>query len=186
MTEHPAKSQKAKLPSPRERLDLILLGLSRGQSVEELCRQAGISRELFYRWMKRVREAGLKALESQEPGPKALSPMNPEGQLWRMEKRIKRLEKKNRKLSRQKDHLEEVVQISRRIIRRQGWEHDPLDPVKKNGARRTQRESFIVGNGRLSVPEALEFPLLPEVGASIARLAGGGGSAEELKEERGK
>jgi hypothetical protein len=103
-----------------------------------------------------------------------------------MEKRIKRLEKKNRKLSRQKDHLEEVVQISRRIIRRQGWEHDPLDPVKKNGARRTQRESFIVGNGRLSVPEALEFPLLPEVGASIARLAGGGGSAEELKEERGK
>ena len=63
---------KSKLPSPEERLELILLGLARRVPVRELCRQAGVSRELFYRWLRAVRLAGLRALESKAPGPKAI------------------------------------------------------------------------------------------------------------------
>ncbi|MBI4679538.1 MAG: hypothetical protein HY748_18350, partial [Elusimicrobia bacterium] len=51
-----------KLPSPRERLDLILLGLGRREPVKKLCEQACVSRELFYRWMRAVQAAGLRAL----------------------------------------------------------------------------------------------------------------------------
>ena len=62
---------QSKLPSPQERLDLLLLGLSRRESVKSLCQQAGVSREVFYRWLKRVREAALRALEAKAPGPAA-------------------------------------------------------------------------------------------------------------------
>ena len=55
-------SLQAKLPSPQERMELILLGLSRSRPIERLCLEANVSRELFYRWMGRVREAGLKEL----------------------------------------------------------------------------------------------------------------------------
>ena len=53
--------KQTKLASPQERLELILLGIGRQQTVENLCRQAGVSRELFYRWMKLVQEAALRA-----------------------------------------------------------------------------------------------------------------------------
>ena len=50
--------KNTKLPSPQERLELILLGLARTRPVKELCQQAGVSRELFYRWMGRFGKRG--------------------------------------------------------------------------------------------------------------------------------
>ncbi|MBI4669666.1 MAG: helix-turn-helix domain-containing protein [Elusimicrobia bacterium] len=87
-------STKIKLPSPTERMELILLGMARQESVQILCRQAGVSRELFYRWMKKVRKAGLAALEAQPPGPKsAWGSPNPGSCLPKTQDRIRRLER---------------------------------------------------------------------------------------------
>ncbi|MEK9145260.1 MAG: helix-turn-helix domain-containing protein, partial [Elusimicrobiota bacterium] len=82
-----------KLPSPRERLDLILLGLARREPATRLCEQAGVSRELFYRWMRAVREAGLKALEAKLPGPKRIEVEKAPKEALKLRERVGRLEK---------------------------------------------------------------------------------------------
>ena len=65
-----SKPQRTKLSSPQERLELVLLCLARQIPVNRLCQEAKVSRELCYRWLKAVRQAGLKALEPKAPGPK--------------------------------------------------------------------------------------------------------------------
>src|SRR3990172_12577999 len=52
---------KPKLPSPNARIVLIKRKLS-GEKVSDLCREAGISRVLFYRWYKRFINKGEKEL----------------------------------------------------------------------------------------------------------------------------
>ena len=123
---------QSKLPSPQERMELILLGLGRKMSVKDLCRQAHVSRELFYRWMRRVRRAGLKELEPRLSGPKEVQVADPEAEILKLRAKLEALEKEKRRLRKENEHLELILKTARRTIRRRGWE-EPEDPSKKNG-----------------------------------------------------
>lgn len=126
---------KAKLPFPPERLDLILLALSGQQPIKKLCNQAGVSRTIFYRWMRRVKEASLQALETQVPGPKKhKDPKKLPEKVEKLEKRVHKLSKRLKRLRHEKEHLEKVVGVAQRVIRRQRWTADELK-IKKKPAR---------------------------------------------------
>lgn len=127
-------SLQAKLPSPTERMELILLGMSRARPIEALCLEANVSKELFYRWMGRVREAALRELEPRRPGPKESKLMgDAEAEIKKLKARIAELEKDKQDLRKANEYLELVAKTAQRIIQRRGWE-DP-EPVKKNGKR---------------------------------------------------
>lgn len=162
------ESSRIKLPSPQERLDLILLGLGRRQSIQSLCKQAGVSRELFYRWMRWVREAGLKALEAKAPGPKAYKKGNAELLLRKLAARNERLEKETLRLRKERNHLKVVIRVGQRIIRRQGWGPFPQVESKKNAMRRRKRETFTSKSGQQS----------KSLGPPSASLPGGGAFTE--------
>lgn len=132
---NPSVVGKVKCPSPQERLELILLGLARAQSIESLCKEAGISRELFYRWMERVRTAGLLALEAKLPGPKLLEKKNLQTEHLQLKEKMEQLLKENRKLKKENRHLSLVAKVAQRIIRRQAWGPIPKVDSKKNGRR---------------------------------------------------
>ena len=87
---------------------------------------------LFYRWMGRVRRAGLKELEPAKPGPKEKRLDDPEAEIKKLRLKIAALEKDKKKLRKSKEYLELVVKTAKRIIRRRGWE-EPESPSKKNG-----------------------------------------------------
>ena len=112
---------QTKLPSPQERLELILIGLSRRRPIKELCLEAHVSRELFYRWMGRVHQAGLRALEARAPGPKERGLAKPEEEVAKLRVRLEALEAKSKRLRKDKQHLELMVKSARRTIRRRGW-----------------------------------------------------------------
>lgn len=124
---------KNKLPSPEERLELILLGLARRVPVRELCRQAGVSRELFYRWLRAVRTAGLRALEVKAPGPKAIPPEKAEPLAHKLKARVEQLEKVVRVLRKDRDHWQLLAETAKRIIRRNAWGPVTVPLSKKNG-----------------------------------------------------
>ena len=138
--------KQTKLSSPQERLELILLGIGRQQTVEGLCSQAGVSRELFYRWMRLVREAALRALEAKLPGPKALSP-SPEKQLRKFQEQLSRQGQELAKLRKERNYLKLVVKTAQRIIRRNAWGPFPQPDGKKKGMRPGKPAAFTSGNG---------------------------------------
>src|SRR3989338_2122931 len=162
---------KTKLPSPQERLDLILVGLARQQSIKQLCRQAGVSRGLFYRWVGRVRQAGLMAFEAKAPGPKEVKvKADVEAQLKSLEAKIEKLEKEKKLLREEKNHLKLVAEWAQRIIKRQGWGPLPKVESKKNDMRVRKQESSTVLSGLRRKfsgqpagfsPAAGEFPAAP-------------------------
>ncbi|MFI5360965.1 MAG: transposase [Elusimicrobiota bacterium] len=155
-----------KLPSPQERLELILLGLARRETATALCRQAGVSRELFYRWMRAVREAGLKALAAKAPGPKLIEPEKAPKEALRLRERVARLEKENKALRQEGAHWKLLAETAKRIIHRRGWGPEPK--VKKNAMRSPKPESPMPRSGAENAP--------PEPGPKT--LPGAGGSAE--------
>ena len=165
--------KRAKLPSPEERMELILLGLARKVPIQELCRQAGVSRELFYRWLRRVRKAGLKALEAEEPGPKEPVEEDARAQIERLQERIAELEGKTRKLSKERDSLERVADMAQRIIKRNAW--GPVEKgSKKNAMRARKDESAACGSGPASRPPEPGQGNSPNAGGSAAAPSGAG------------
>ena len=125
---------QTKLASPQERLELILLGIGRQQTVEALCCQAGVSRELFYRLMSRVRAAALKALEAKQPGPKTVSQPS-EKELLKMRERLERQEQELAGLRKALTYEKLVVKTAQRIIRRNAWGPFPGPDAKKKDTR---------------------------------------------------
>lgn len=119
---------QAKLASPVERLELVLLGLARETTAKELCRQAGVSRELFYRWMKQAREASLMALEKGKPGPKP--EREPSEEAKRLAEKVDRLLREKAALQQERSRLKLVLRQAKSIIQKNGW-----DDTKKNGER---------------------------------------------------
>lgn len=180
------KPKRIKLPSPQERLELILLGLARKVPVKELCRQAGVSRELFYRWLRAVREAGLRALEAKASGPKAVAPEKAEGWARNLNTQVGRLEQEVRGLRKERDHWKLLAETAKRIVLRNAWGQVPEPTSKKNGMRSPKRESFTAASGsRLGNREPQPRPLpgagaLPEArtgdGSTDASAGSGGGS----------
>ena len=177
---------KAKLPSPPERLELILLGLSRRTPIRELCAQAGVSRELFYRWMAAVRQASLKALEAKTPGPKAVRPEKAEAETLRLRERVKRRERELRSLRQERDRWRLRAEVSRRIIQRNAWSPPPEPPkVKKNGMRSSKLEASTSGSGASSGTQAPQPRPLPGAGdCPEARTGDGSPGASEPLERR--
>lgn len=163
-----------KLPSARERLDLILHALAERESATALCRQAGVSRELFYRWMRSVREAGLKALESKAPGPKRVRTEEAEQTAQKLLGRVARLEKEVRGLRKDRDHWRLLAETAKRIIRRQAWGPVPEPRSKKKSMRSLKREDFTLGSGARNAPQEPARPLSPGAGESAEARTGGG------------
>jgi len=163
-----------KLPSPLERLELVLLGIARREPATLLCEKAGVSRELFYRWMRVVREAGLKALEAKSPGPKRIMAEKAPKEALRLRERVARLEKANKALRLEASHWKLLAETAKRIIQRQAWGPVPEPRSKKNAMRRPRREESMPRSGTRSVPlEPRPKPLLG-AGESAAAPIGDG------------
>lgn len=167
-------SNAKKLPSPQERLDLILLGLARREPATKLCGQAGVSRELFYRWMRAVREAGLKALEAKLPGPKRIEAEKAPKEALRLRERVERLEKELRGLRKEKDHWKLLAETAKRIIHRQAWGPVPEPRSKKNAMQKSKRGSSTLGSGGGSAPPEPGSTPLPGAGESAGVRTGAG------------
>jgi len=136
-----------KLPSPLERLELILLGLDRREPATKLCKQAGVSRELFYRWMRAVREAGLKALEAKAPGPKRIPEEKAPKEAEKLQERVARLEKELKGLRKERDYQKLVAETAQRIIRRNAWGAPEAPQSKKKAMRGPKPERSTFGSG---------------------------------------
>lgn len=121
-----------KMEDPKERLELLLAGLSGKKDVSDLCQEAGISRELYYRWLEKMKEGALDALEQKEPGPgrKAATPKEVE----KLEEQVAKLNKKLAKARKETAYLGLVVKMAQKIIRRNAWGPFPAR-AKKNSAR---------------------------------------------------
>lgn len=169
---------RVKLPSPQERLELILVALAKQETVESLCRQAGVSRELFYRWMRAVRQAGLRALEAKAPGPKSFKEASA-SEVRRLKERLDRLEKDSRRLRRERDRFQELTEVAQRIIRRNAWGPFPT-ASKKNGNRTRKPVRFTNASGpsRKNTERGQESS--PDSGGSAGAPIGGG-SRDESK-----
>lgn len=166
-----------KLPSPLERLELVLLGLARQETVASLCQQAGVSRELFYRWARAVKEAGLRALEAKAPGPKRVTEAKAPARALKLEKRVQRLEKELKALRKERDRWRLVAEVAQRIIRRQGWGPAPRPPSKKNAMRDPRRGNATSASGPRSASEASQ-PASSHVVGGLPGARIGAGSAD--------
>ena len=175
--EEPKRTTK--LPSPQERLELILLGLARKVPVKELCRQAGVSRELFYRWLRAVREAGLRALEAKASGPKAVPPEKAVILARKRGQRVESLEKEVRGLRKERDHWKLLAETAKGIVLRNAWGPVPEPKSKKNGMRSPKRESFTAANGSRPGNRELQPRPLPGAGA-LPEARTGDGSTDAL------
>jgi len=171
------KSSKIKLPSPQERLELILLALAKRESVESLCRQGGVSRELFYRWMKAVREAGWKALEAKAPGPKRIPEEKLPERALKLDQRVRRLEKEQRALRKERDHWKLLAEVGRRILHRQGWGPVSPEESKKNAMRNPRPRSFTSRSGIRRSPKGPRPALSLGAGESAGAPTGDGSLA---------
>lgn len=179
------KTSKTKLPSPEERLELVLLGLIREQTVEKLCAQSGVSKALFYQWLRRGREGLLKALEAKKPGRKPLAQQASPDKIQALQERLKRLEQEAANLRKEKDRYKLQTEVAQRVIRRNGWNPE-IKPrkrrVKKNDEQMMKPENATSENGQSSAalepPSNRSQPSGESAGAPI-----GDGSPESLPAE---
>lgn len=167
-----------KLPSPLERLELILLGLGRRESATKLCKQAGVSRELFYRWMRAFREAGLKALEAKTPGPKRIPEEKAPKEAEKLQERVERLEKELKGLRKERDYQKLVAETAQRIIRRNAWGAPEAPQSKKKAMRGPRPERSTFGSGLRNEPKERQPESSPVAGEyPEARTGDGSGDA---------
>lgn len=182
------KSSKTKLPSPEERLELVLLGLIREQTVERLCAQSGVSRALFYQWLRRGKEGLLKALEARKPGRKSLSQeANPE-KFQALQERLKRLEQETASLRKEKDRYKLQTEISQRVIRRNGWNPEPKarkKRVKKNEEPTMKPESNTSATGQSNEASEPQPNHSRPSGESAGAPTGGGSTGSSPVEGQG-
>ena len=171
---------KTKLPSPQERLDLVLLGLIREQTVGKLCEQAGVSKALFYQWLRRGREGLLKALEAKKPGRKPAQEKQSPQEVLALQERLKRMEQEIAGLRKERDRFKLITEVAQRVIHRNGWNPEPQKRrAKKNDLQMTKREIATLENGLLNEAMAPPPARLRAFGESAAAPTGDG-SAESL------
>lgn len=53
-----------------QKYNIVSEGRSKNKQIAKVCEKYGISRETFYQWESRIKEAALEALEDKAPGPK--------------------------------------------------------------------------------------------------------------------
>ena len=178
--------QKTKLSSPQERLELVLLCLARQIPVNRLCQEAKVSRELCYRWLRAVRQAGLRALEPKAPGPKRVKVDPSPAEVLKLQERVQRLEKELKGARKERDRWRLISEVARRIIQRNAWGPIPKAWSKKKDMRSPKLESSTAASGPLPgnmEPQPRPLPgagALPEArtgdGSADASAGPGGGS----------
>lgn len=57
--------------TPEEKYQIVTEGRKSVKGVKHVCAKYGVSRETFYQWEARIKEAAMTALEDKSPGPKA-------------------------------------------------------------------------------------------------------------------
>jgi len=178
--------QKTKLSSPQERLELVLLCLSRQVPVKRLCQEAKVSRELCYRWLKAVRQGGLRALEPKAPGPKPVKSDPSPTEVLKLQEQVKQLEKELKGARKERDRWQLISEVARRIIQRNAWGPIPKAWSKKNGMRSPKLESSTATSGPLPgnrepqprpLPGAGTFPEAPTGDGSTGASAGPDGGS---------
>lgn len=181
------RNPQVKLASPTERMELILLGIARRSPVRTLCLQAGISRELFYRWMKKVRKAALLALEAQPPGPKMdQGTRHPRSRVpSKSQDRVRRLERDLAKTRKERERFKLLFQTAQRSIQGRAWGPIPKTEVKKNGMQHKKFGKSTAKNGPGSRLWAPKPGCLPNAGASTAPPTGDGSKAGANQERPG-
>ena len=177
--------QRTKLSSPQERLELVLLCLARQVPVKRLCQEAKVSRELCYRWLKAVRQAGLRALESKAPGPKRVKADPSPTEVLKLQERVKGLEKDLKGARKERDRWRLISEVARRIIQRNAWGPIPKAWSKKKGMRSPKLESSTAASGpRLGNREPQPRPL-PGAGALPEARTGDGSTDASARPEGG-
>ena len=95
-----------------------------------------------------MRKAGLRALEAQGPGPKAVPREKSEELAPKLSKRVAELEQEVRELRKGREHWKLVAETGQRIIRRNAWKEEAPPPCKKNGTRSRKPGDYASGNGQ--------------------------------------
>ena len=177
--------QRTKLSSPQERLELVLLCLARQIPVSRLCQEAKVSRELCYRWLRAVRQAGLRALEPKAPGPKRVKADPSPAEVLKVQERVQRLEKELKGARKERDRWRLISEVARRIIRRNAWGPLPQVASKKNGMRspKSARSTAVSGSQHGNM-EPQPRPL-PGAGAFPATRTGDGSPGASVKPDGG-
>ncbi len=78
--------------SALDKYNIVSEGRRKHKQVARVCEKHGISRETFYQWEMRIKEAALEALEDKTPGPKAAQLTQSEADL---QLRLEKLEIEN-------------------------------------------------------------------------------------------
>lgn len=177
--------QRTKLASPQERLELVLLCLARQVPVKRLCQEAKVSRELCYRWLRAVRQAGLRSLEPKAPGPKRVKADPSPAEVLTLQERIQRLEKELKGSRKERDRWRLISEVARRIIQRNAWGPMPKESSKKNAMRSPKPESSTAASGsRPGNMEPQPRPL-PGAGAFPAARTGDGSPGASAQPDGG-
>ena len=145
-----------------------------------------MSRELCYRWLRAVRQAGLRALEPKAPGPKRVKADPSPAEVLKLQERVKHLEKDLKGARKERDRWRLISEVARRIIQRNAWGPIPKAASKKNGMRNPKPESSTVASGSqhgIMEPQPRPLPgagAFPEArtgdGSPDASAGPGGGS----------
>lgn len=176
--------------STRERLELVLLGLAKEEAVTTICEEAGISRPLFYRWIKQVRRALSEALEAKKRGRKAKSILESPRQAEALQKRVLELEREVAALRKERDRYKLVTEVAQRVIRRKVYgQRGPgtgrRGRPKKSAAPIPPPASVISGAGATTAPLASVPATMPRPGASTESPTGAGSIAGSKAPETG-
>ena len=91
-----------------EKYNIVSEGRSKNKQVAKVCEKYGISRETFYQWEARIKEAALEALEDKAPGPKVALLNQDEADL---ESRLEALEIENTCLKLKQDWNEFQIEL---------------------------------------------------------------------------
>ena len=94
--------------SPEEKYRIVAEGNKNPKNIKETCEKYGISRETFYQWDARIKNAALSALEDKPPGPK---PPQRETDTEELEKKLEQLEIENAKLQLKQEWFQFQVEL---------------------------------------------------------------------------
>lgn len=132
--EMPGGSKEDKLHrqiSETEKLEAILTVLKGKRPVEDVCRELNVSKEGFYKWMRLGMEGMKDALKPVGRGRKSIYTPQERAQM-------KELQKQNKKLEKEKTHLETLYRIAQTLIE---WQREEEEKEKERKASKKKDDS---------------------------------------------
>lgn len=117
MTEENNRYRKD-IPAARK-LEMLRAVWNGEKSVEDACRELGVSRQTYYQWKAKAEAALAKTLEHEKEGRKPNGHVEDEAlrqELERLRARERTLEKEKNKLAREKEMAEKELWSARKIV----------------------------------------------------------------------